>query len=88
VGISGHRTTYLAPFRQLDRLGKGDVIRLQSRWRTYTYRVTGRTYADPYDLDVFAPTDEPRLTLTTCHPPYSDRFRFVIRAILVSVARR
>jgi sortase A len=87
-GISGHRTTYLAPFREIDRLGRGDVVRIETSWRRYTYRVTQRFFAYPQDNGVMLPTAAPTLTLTSCHPPYSDQFRIVVRAVLVKAERR
>jgi LPXTG-site transpeptidase (sortase) family protein len=88
VGISGHRTTWLAPFQDIDQLRSGDVIRLTSRYRVYTYRMTGRLFVEPSDADVFTSTTPPTLTLTACHPKFSDRFRIVIRARLSGVTRR
>ncbi|HEY3317094.1 MAG TPA: class E sortase [Coriobacteriia bacterium] len=87
-GIAGHRTTYLAPFRDLDLLGAGDAVVLETRWRRYTYKVTQRFFVERDDVDVLFPTRDPTLTLTSCHPPYSDRFRIVVQARLARVERR
>lgn len=87
-GISGHRTTWLAPFREIDRLEPGDVVRLETRAHRYTYRVARRTFVLREDADVLWPTRDPTLTLTSCHPPYSDRFRIVVEAALVDCSRR
>jgi LPXTG-site transpeptidase (sortase) family protein len=87
-GISGHRTTFLAPFRAIDRLKAGDTVRIETRWRRYTYRVQQRFFADPNDSTIMLPTPAPTLTLTSCHPPYSDRFRIVVQARLVKTERR
>lgn len=86
--VSGHRTTFLAPFRDLDRLERGDEVVVETRYRRYTYRMTRRSFAEPNDIEILLPTPRPRLTLTTCHPPYSNRFRLVVHAELVRVARR
>src|SRR5439155_10354502 len=32
VGIAGHRTTYLHPFWSLDKLNRGDLIELRTRF--------------------------------------------------------
>lgn len=87
VGISGHRTTYLAPFRRLDALKPGDTIDLYSPFRRYTYEVVEQLTVTPDKVEVVASTDEPHLTLTACHPPYSARYRLVVRARLVQVHR-
>ncbi len=39
VAIAGHRTTYLAPFRNINRLNGGDTIILTMRYAKFTYTV-------------------------------------------------
>lgn len=82
-GISGHRTTYGAPFRRIDRLRPGDRIVLAGPFTTYLYEVKRVFVVRPDQTEVFATTEEPSLTLTACHPPYSARYRIVARAVLV-----
>ena len=84
-GISGHRTTYGAPFRRLDQLSKGDEVRFYSPYRIYTYRVKRVFAVTPDRVEVVASTDVPTLTLTACHPPYSARLRLIAQSELVSV---
>lgn len=81
--ISGHRTTYLAPFRRIDRLREGDVIDLYTPYRRYRYRVSRSFAVRPWQVEVIAPTEKPILTLTACHPPYSARYRFIVQSDLV-----
>jgi len=85
-GISGHRTTYGAPFRRLGEIQVGDTIELYSPYRYYRYEVTEILVVLPSQIEVVASTEEPSLTLTACHPPYSARYRLAVRAKLVSVA--
>ena len=40
VGIAGHRTTYLAPFRHIDSMEVGDPIVLKMPYANFVYRVT------------------------------------------------
>lgn len=87
VGISGHRTTYGAPFRNIDRLVPGDTIDVYSPYRRYRYRVIEVFTVTPDRTDVFDRVDRPRLTLTACHPPYSARYRIVVWAELSDVRR-
>ena len=45
--IAGHRTTYLAPFRNLDDLDRGDEIRLEMPYGDFTYDVERRGSSSP-----------------------------------------
>lgn len=86
-GISGHRTTYGAPFRRLDELEVGDTIDLLSPYRLYRYEVVTKFRVTPDRVDVLDPTEEPQLTLTACDPPYSARLRLIVQSKLVGVQR-
>jgi sortase A len=83
-GVSGHRTTYGAPFYRLDELEKGDTITVVTREAIYTYTVTRTAVVRPTDTQVLdnvrGPNGELRatITLTTCHPRYSARQRLVV----------
>jgi LPXTG-site transpeptidase (sortase) family protein len=87
VGISGHRTTYGHPFGNLDVLTAGDTIDLYSAYRRYRYEVVRVFAVTPDHVEVVAHTEEPMLTLTACHPPYSARLRLVVQSKLVDVRR-
>ncbi|HEX9093973.1 MAG TPA: class E sortase [Coriobacteriia bacterium] len=87
VGISGHRTTYGHPFGRLDVLKAGDAIDLYSPYRRYRYVVDRTFVVTPDRVDVVAHTEEPKLTLTACHPPYSARYRLIVQAKLIDVRR-
>jgi sortase A len=85
--ISGHRTTYGAPFWRLDELGSGDQIDIVTLSGLHEYRVTEVKVVKPTDLLVTAPTpDQFRLTLTTCHPRLSARQRLIVVAQMVAPA--
>lgn len=84
VAIAGHRTTYGAPFRDIDRLAVGDVIVFATPLGDVTYRVSDAPFVvEPDSTDVVAPDSRNLLTLTTCHPRSSSRLRLVVRAVLV-----
>jgi sortase A len=53
--ISGHRTTYAAPFNEIDRLDRDDEIIVEAREARYTYRVTSKDVVEPDEMDVLAP---------------------------------
>lgn len=88
--ISGHRTTYGKPFTLIADLVAGDpiVVRTADTW--YVYRVTTTEIVKPSDVDVIAPVPrqpgaaptERMITLTTCHPMYSARERYIVYGTL------
>jgi len=86
AAIAGHRTTYLAPFYNLDALVPGDTILVTTVQGTFLYQMTGNQVVDPSDVAVVAPTSTPQLTLTTCNPRYSASQRLVVHAALVASA--
>lgn len=95
--ISGHRTTYGAPFYHLDQLRAGDEVHVVDRQnRQWTYVVRRARIVAPTDVWVLE-TDPlgsgaPTMTLTTCHPRFSAAQRLVVFAELdgapASPARR
>ncbi len=48
--VSGHRTTYGAPFGDLDKLAAGDLIVVESRRGDLGYRATGTEIVAPTDV--------------------------------------
>jgi len=56
-GISGHRTTYGAPFARIGELEPGDTIDVYSPYRRYRYTVTETLVVLPHQTEVVAPTD-------------------------------
>jgi sortase A len=83
VAIAGHRTTYGAPFRKLDKLGKGDRIEVRMPYGTFVYRVEQRRIVAPTALWVTHRTSYDRLILSACHPLYSAAQRIVVFARLI-----
>ena len=83
VAISGHRTTYGAPFFNVDKLKAGDEITLESFDTIYRYIVTELMIVEPTDVWVLNPTPYPSLVLTTCNPKYSAKERLIVFAKMV-----
>jgi sortase A len=81
--ISGHRTTYGAPFHELDELVAGDRIEIETAIGVHVYEVRRTEIVRPRDVWVTEPRDGAWLTLTTCHPKFSARQRLVVFAELV-----
>jgi sortase A len=84
VGIAGHRTTHLAPFRDLDRLRRGDPLILKMPYGVFTYRTDGSLVVRPSDARPLRRAHDDRLVLTTCTPLFSAAKRLVITGRLVS----
>lgn len=80
VAIAGHRTTYLHPFWSLNKLRRGDLIRLVTEYGTFDYHVTGSRVILPSGTWVLRQTTGPSLVLTTCTPPFSASHRLVVFA--------
>ena len=81
VAISGHRTTYGAPFFNLQQLETGDVVDIISGPARYRYRVRSQEVVDPttgYHVVLDHGTAE--LTLTTCNPRFSASQRLIVHA--------
>ncbi len=81
--ISGHRTTYGAPFHELDSLEAGDRIEVETAIGLHVYEVRSLEIVRPTDVWVTEPRDGAWLTLTTCHPKFSARERLIVFAELV-----
>ncbi len=83
VVIAGHRTTYGKPFYNIDRLSAGDEIILTTQFGRWVYHVEWQRVVDPSNREVTAQDLNVReLTLVSCHPRYSARKRFIVRAIV------
>ena len=82
VGIAGHRTTYGAWFRKIDKLRPGDTITLTLPYGRFTYRVERTRIVKPTDVWVTQRVSYDRLILSACHPLYSAAKRIVVFARL------
>jgi sortase A len=85
TAIAGHRTTYLAPFRHIDRLRQGDRVVVEMPYGRFTYVVEKRQIVDAQALWVINRVGHDRLVLTACHPLYSAARRIVVFARLGKV---
>lgn len=80
VAMSGHRTTYGAPFFRLNELAKGDTIDFISGRARYRYRVREQLIVTPDRFDVVEQHGRNELTLTTCNPRFSAAQRLIVYA--------
>jgi len=85
--LAGHRYKYKPPHQEtfylLDRLSKGDVMKIFWEGEEYTYNVVSSVIVDPDNIEVLKYQGEPTLTLITCHPLYSDEYRLVVKGRLI-----
>jgi sortase A len=88
VAIAAHRTTYLAPFREIDKLRPGDQVVLDMPYGRFVYSVQETRIVGPGAVWVTRSAGYPRLVLTACHPLYSAAKRIVVFAKLTEEESR
>jgi sortase A len=88
TAIAGHRTTYGAPFNDVDRLERGDAIVLEMPYARFEYRVERTRIVEPSAFWITKRVGYERLVLTACHPLYSAAQRIVVFARQVRVEPR
>jgi sortase A len=86
MGIAGHRTTYLAPFRRINEIEDGDEVVLEMPYATFTYEVEKHEIVDPSDVEIVRNVGYDRLVLTACHPLYSAAQRWAVFAKLSEIS--
>ena len=84
TAIAGHRTTYAAPFRNIDNLVRNNRIIVDMPYGRFTYRVERKRIVRPDALWVLQRTSRDRLVLSACHPLYSAAQRVIVFARLES----
>ena len=84
--IAGHRTTFGAPFRNINELASGNRIVLLMPYGTFTYRVFAHKIVRSNDWSILHRRRFDTLVLSACHPLYSASHRWIVFARLVSVA--
>jgi sortase A len=88
VYIAGHRTTYGAPFSDIDKLRRGDAIRLELPYASMEYRVTGHRIVDDNDRSVLDTRGREELVLQACHPRFFANERYLVYARPVRVTEK
>jgi sortase A len=88
VAIAGHRTTYLAPFRDIDKLRRGDELVLEMPYGVFTYVYDRQQIVKPTATYVTRDVGYDQLVLSACHPLYSAAERLIVYARLTSVRER
>jgi len=86
TAIAGHRTTYLAPFREINLLKPGDHILLKMPYGRFTYSVTGQRIVSPSDVRAaVSRAGYSRLVLSACTPVFTAEKRLLVYARLTRV---
>lgn len=85
TAIAGHRTTFGAPFRNIDDLKQGDRIMLELPYGTFDYRVVRHEIVKSNDWSILKPPSYDELVLSACHPLYSASHRWIVFARLAQV---
>ncbi|HWC26757.1 MAG TPA: class E sortase [Solirubrobacteraceae bacterium] len=88
TAIAGHRTTYAAPFRRIDKLERGDEVVVQMPYGLFTYEVEKTRIVPPTRVSVIKRVEHDRLVLSACHPLYSAAQRIVVFARLIAAQAR
>jgi sortase A len=88
VYVAGHRTTYGAPFSDIDGLEAGDEITVELPYGTVDYRVTRHRIVDDNDLSVLESRGREELVLQACHPRFFASQRYLVYARPVAVEAR
>jgi len=83
VGVAGHRTTYGAPFRTVNKLKKGDQLEMDMPYGRFFYRVDRLQIVKPNALWVTNKRKRETLVLSACHPLYSAARRIIVFSTLV-----
>jgi sortase A len=85
TAIAGHRTTFLAPFRHIDALRRGDRILLDMPYAHFVYTVIGHRIVTPTDVSAAVrDVGYSRLVLSACTPLFSAAQRILVYARLTS----
>ncbi|GHF29837.1 class E sortase [Kitasatospora xanthocidica] len=85
--LAAHRNTHGEPFRYINQLGKGDKIVVETAAGYFTYEVTGGIpETSPSNVSVIKPVPNGAgyagpgryITLTTCTPEFTSKFRLIV----------
>ena len=85
TAIAGHRTTFGAWFRHIDKLQKHDMIVLEMPYGIFRYEVLGHAVVPASDWSIVRDRGYDELVLSACHPLFSASHRWIVFARLRSV---
>jgi sortase A len=88
IYIAGHRTTYSAPFSDIDDLQRGDRVRLELPYATVEYRIRGHRIVEAHQISVLRSRGREELALQACWPRFFASHRYIAYARPVRVIPR
>lgn len=88
IYVAGHRTTYLAPFAEINNIRTGDYINFELPYGTFTYRVTRHYVVADNAVEALKDHGAEILRLQACHPRFFATHRYLVDAKLVGVSPR
>jgi sortase A len=88
VYIAGHRTTFGAPFSDIDKLRRGDRILIEVPYGSVHYAVTGHRIVSQHELSVLETRAREELVLQACHPRFFASQRYLVYARPVRILAR
>jgi sortase A len=88
VYVAGHRTTYSAPFSDIDDLRSGDRVTVRVPYATFVYRVTGHVVVPASDVGRLRSRGREVLALQACHPRFFASHRYIVYARPVELIPR
>jgi sortase A len=83
--VAGHRTTYGAPFSDIDDLRPGDRITFEVPYGTYRYVVVGHRIVRGDQIEVLRGRGREELALQACWPRFFASHRYIAYARLAAV---
>ncbi|MBY8343734.1 class E sortase [Streptomyces spinosirectus] len=85
--LAGHRNTHGEPFRYINRLKKGDDVVVETQDEYYVYKMTSTLpVTSPSNTSVIGPVPPQSgftgpgryITLTTCTPEFTSKYRLIV----------
>ncbi|AZQ36063.1 class E sortase [Streptomyces cyaneochromogenes] len=86
-GLAGHRNTHGEPFRYINRLAQGDAIVVETQDKYYVYKMASiLPVTSPSNVSVLDPVPRDAgftkagryITLTTCTPEFTSKYRLIV----------
>jgi len=88
VYVAGHRTTYGAPFADIDKIARGDRVRFELPYAVFDYVVSEKRIVAASETAVLRSRGVEEIVLQACHPRFSAARRYLVYAKAVRVTAR